>query len=213
MEPALLKRAGYVVRMRVPVLLTFSALATLHAPAQAQKREATNVRLEFRAASDSFSAARNEYEQIWAAYGSRMIAVMELASGLRFVYPQYADTAIVVTVREEAANSGFRDRSGIVMRASYSADTKRTTLMHELGHRLMAGLFRREEDEHYQLFLWLYDAWILMFGRDTADEQVAIEKRRGERYVTAWNRVLALSADQRAEAWRRELDERLPTRR
>jgi hypothetical protein len=199
--------------MRHSLLQTLTALATLVTPARAQERDATHVRLEFRVEVDSFKAARDEYEQIWAADGRKMIAAMELTSGLRFVYPQYADTAIVVTVREEAANSGFRDRSGIVMRASYSADTKRTTLMHERGHRLMAGLFTRDDEEHDELFLWLYDAWILMFGRATADEQVAIEKRRGARYVAAWDKALGLSADQRAAAWRRVLEERLPTRR
>jgi hypothetical protein len=199
--------------MRTVVILALAALATLPASVYAQKSEATSVRLEFRAASDSFAAARDEYEKIWAAEGRGMIAAMELSSGLRFVYPQYADTAIVVTVREEASSSGFRNRSGVVMRASYSADTKRTTLMHELGHRLMAGLFRRDDEEHDELFLWLYDAWILMVGRETADEQVAIEKRRGGPYPAAWDHALKLSADERAAAWKRVLDERLPTRR
>jgi hypothetical protein len=198
--------------MRITIL-TMAALASMHGSAWAQKREPTHVRLDFRAASDSFSAARDEYEKIWAAEGPKMIAAMEMTAGLRFVYPQFADTSIVVTVREVAASSGFRDRSGIVMRASYAPDTKRTTLMHELGHRLMAGLFTRDEEEHDELFLWLYDAWVLMYGSATADEQVTIEKRRGDRYVTAWDKALALSADGRAAAWRRVLDERLPRRR
>lgn len=199
--------------MRTTTLVVISALVISSIGAAAQGQQPTNVRLEFRAASDSFADSRDEYEMIWAAEGAKMIAAMELTSGLRFIYPQYADTAIVVTVREVAANSGFRDRSGVTMRASYAPDTKRTTLMHELGHRLMAGLFTRDDEEHDELFLWLYDAWILMYGQKTADEQVAIEKRRNERYVIAWNAALALNATERAAAWKRVLDERMPRRR
>jgi hypothetical protein len=199
--------------MRTTSLVAAAALALLPIAARAQKQQPTSVRLEFRSTSDSFAAARAEYEKIWAEEGQKMIAAMELTSGLRFIYPQYADTAIVVTVIEAPANSGFRDRGGVTMRASYAADTKRTTLMHELGHRLMAGLFTRDEEEHDELFLWLYDAWVLMYGDATADEQVAIEKRRNERYVIAWNAALAHNANERAAAWRRVLDERLPRRR
>lgn len=174
---------------------------------------ATNVRLEFRAASDSFVAARDEYERIWAEEGSRMVAVLERTAGLRFVYPQYADTVIVVTVREAMSQSGFRERSGITMRASYTTATKRATLMHELGHRLMAGLFRRSEpDEHDELFLFLYDAWIAMYGKAFADEQAAIERSRGGVYPAAWNSALALSPTERAAAWKRIVDERLARR-
>jgi hypothetical protein len=86
-------------------------------------------------------------------------------------------------------------------RASYPADTKKATLMHELGHRLMAGLLRRDEpDEHDKLFLFLYDAWIALYGKDFADAQVAIEKRRRGPYPAAWDSALALSATERAAA-------------
>ncbi|HJU74518.1 MAG TPA: hypothetical protein VJ717_12290 [Gemmatimonadaceae bacterium] len=173
---------------------------------------ATNVRVEFRAASDSFAAARDDYERIWASDGSRMIAALERSAGLQFAYPEYADTAITVTVREVASNSGYRARSGMVMRASYSADTKKATLMHELGHRLMAGLFFRGEEEHDELFLWLYDAWIALYGKDFADAQVVLEKRRGGPYPAAWNYALSLSPAERAAAWKKVLAERLPRR-
>ena len=101
----------------------------------------------------------------------------------------------------------------MVLRATYSAETKKATLMHELGHRLMAGMFTRNEEEHDELFLWLYDAWVALYGNRFAEEQVVIEKNRGGPYPSAWDSALALTTQQRTAAWRRVLAERLPTRR
>ena len=169
------------------------------------------VRITF-TAPDSLESAAEEYRRIWAAEGDRMVATMERVAGLRFVNEHYADTNIRANVIERASNSGYRD-SPMTMRASYPADTKRATLMHELGHRLMGGLFRRDEEEHDFLFLWLYDAWSLLYGRAFADTQVAIEKRRAQRYVDAWNSALASDSAGRARRWREIRDERLQTRR
>ncbi|MGH7694882.1 MAG: hypothetical protein ACRENH_07870 [Gemmatimonadaceae bacterium] len=180
---------------------------------QRAANSATRVRLEFHAASDSFASARDEYEQLWAVDGQRIISALESAASLRFVYAQFADTVISVSVREVASNSGYRDRSGMVLRASYSRDTKKATLMHELGHRLMAGMFTRNEEEHDELFLWLYDAWISLYGKQFADEQVAIEKRRGGPYPKAWELALALDSAQRVVAWKKVLEARLAERR
>ena len=163
--------------------------------------------------SDSFATAAREYDEIWAAEGPRIIAAMERATELSFIYPQFADTAITATVLEKASSSGYRDRSGMELRASYSRDTKRATLIHELGHRLMAGLFRRDEAEHGPLFLWLYDVWVTLYGKRFADEQVAVERRRGGPYPQAWDEALALSPEERARRWHAILADRSPHRR
>jgi hypothetical protein len=99
------------------------------------------------------------------------------------------------------------------LRASYPSDTKRATLIHELGHRVMAGLYRRDEEEHGALFLWLYDVWVALYGKAFADEQVIVERRRGGPYPKAWDEAMHLSATERAAQWRAILAERLPRRR
>ncbi len=99
------------------------------------------------------------------------------------------------------------------MRASYPPDTKKATLVHELGHRLQSGFFRRDEEEHGPLFLWLYDVWVQLYGREFADAQVEVEKRRRGPYPKAWDDALALTAAERASQWRAIVAERLPTRR
>lgn len=190
-----------------------AALLIACAITDAQSKPPTKVDIRFVASSNEFAPAVSEYEEIWKADGARIVAAMEKISGLSFVYEQFADTSITATVIERPSNSGFRDVSGMEMRASYSPDTKRATLIHELGHRLMAGLYRRDEEEHGALFLWVYDVWIDLYGQRFADEQVVVERRRGGPYPQAWDQALALTADGRAQRWRAILAERLPRRR
>ena len=157
------------------------------------------VLINFRAQSDSFAAAVQAYQELWAVEGERIVGAMERVSGLRFVTPEWADTTIGAVVMERASSSGYRERP-MTLRASYPPDTKRATLVHELGHRLQSGLFRANE-EHEFLFLWVYDVWVDLWGRAFADEQVVVEKRRGERYVSAWDAALAGSREERAARW------------
>lgn len=154
------------------------------------------VRLEFVPESETFAAAVGEYERIWAADAARIVRTMEEISGLRF-----SDTAVTAIVFEGVSSSGFRDVP-MRLRASYPPDTKKATLIHELGHRLQSPLFRRQDEEHGPLFLWLYDVWVRLYGKEFADAQVAIEKRRRGPYPRAWDEALALSPRERAERWK-----------
>ena len=154
------------------------------------------VRLEFVPHSETFASAVGEYERIWAADAARIVRTMQEVSGLTFT-----DTAVTAIVFEGVSSSGFRD-TPMRLRASYPLDTKRATLIHELGHRLQSPLFRREDEEHGPLFLWLYDTWVRLYGQEFADAQVAVEKRRRGPYPRAWDEALALSPKQRAERWR-----------
>ena len=154
------------------------------------------VRVTFTAQSDSFAAAAREYTDLWAREGERIVATMERMSGRRFDAPPYADTAISAIVFEGVSESGYRDRP-MRMRASYPEPTKRATLVHELGHRLQAGV-ARGEDEHEVLFLWLYDTWVALWGQRFADEQVMVERARRGPYPAAWDAALALTPTERA---------------
>ena len=154
------------------------------------------VRLEFVPESETFAAAVGEYEGIWAADAGRIVRAMQDVSGLTFT-----DTAVTAIVYEGVSSSGFRD-SPMRLRASYPLDTKKATLIHELGHRLQSPLFREEDEEHVPLFLWLYDTWVQLYGKEFADAQVAIEKRRRGPYTRAWDEALSLSPKQRAARWK-----------
>ena len=139
----------------------------------------------------------NDYETLWNAEGARIIEVMERVSGIRFDSPPYADTLIGAVVFEGVSNSGYRE-TPMRLRASYTPDTKKATLVHELGHRLQTGVARRDEDEHEVLFLWLYDAWVELWGKEFADAQVLVERARRGPYPRAWDAALALDPPARA---------------
>ncbi|MEX2282584.1 MAG: hypothetical protein WEE89_08875 [Gemmatimonadota bacterium] len=49
----------------------------------------------------------------------------------------------------------------------------------------MAG----DVDEHEVLFLWIYDVWTTLWGKQFADEQVMVERARRGPYPRAWDAV------------------------
>ena len=104
---------------------------------------------------------------------------MERLSTLKF--PQ---KNIKIQVFEGPSNAGLLfNRAGVPagsrdpmwLRGSYSADNKKGTLAHELGHRMNLNLRTRPQDldEHRLLFLYLYDLYVDLYGKEFADGQVA----------------------------------------
>ena len=158
--------------------------------------QAPKVKLVFTPEAEKFTAATKEYQEIWQAEGNRIIEAIEQVTGFKFV-----ESEIKAVIFEGASSSGFRDMP-MKLRASYTPEIKRATLVHELGHRHLAQLVEREQsvDEHRVLFLWLYEAWVKLYGKDFADRAVLVEKgRKGlYDYETAWNWALALSPPERA---------------
>jgi len=174
-------------------------------PALAQ---GTRVTITFTPESKTpaFEAAVAEYRSIWKAEGARIIDAMERLTTLKF--PQ---RKIDIQVFEGTSNAGLLfNRAGVPVgsrdpmrfRASYSADNKKGTLIHELGHRMNLNLRTRPEDldEHRLLFLYLYDLYVDLYGREFADAQVAFGRTLKGRYDydTAWTWTLAMTREERA---------------
>ena len=88
------------------------------------------------------------------------------------------------------------------LRASYPADDKKSTLVHEHGHRLIAQLRNRPSDldEHRVLYLFLYEVWESLWGKAFADAQVKIESGRTGLYdyESAWKWARSISKEERA---------------
>jgi hypothetical protein len=144
--------------------------------------------------SAGFAAASDEYRRLWEAEGPRIVAVMESATGLTF-----PATPVEAIVSEGRPMTAFDGRT-IRLRASYSADYEKATLVHEMGHRLALGLPRSAGlDDHRLLYLFLYDVWTDLYGRDFADRMVAIERRipGAYDYDSAWSWALAMTREQR----------------
>jgi hypothetical protein len=201
-----LRRAGLVARSSQFAVLLVVGACSSNPPLTSAGGPVRVPRLEFVPASETFAAAVGEYERIWATDAARIVRTMQEVSGLAFT-----DTAITAIVFEGVSSSGFRDIP-MRLRASYPLDTKKATLIHELGHRLQSPLFRQQDEEHGPLFLWLYDVWVTLYGKEFADAQVLVEKRRRGPYPRAWEEALALSPGERAERWRAIVANQRPRR-
>jgi hypothetical protein len=145
--------------------------------------------------SQAFAAAAEEYRRIWAAEGNHILEGMERISKLKF--PQ---KGVKAEIYEGPSFSG-RGKDPMRLRASYTADVKKGTLVHELGHRMNAQLTKRPRDldEHRLLFLYLYDLYVDLYGKEFADAQVAFGKTlKGlYDYESAWNWALAMTSEER----------------
>src|SRR5262245_50914651 len=145
--------------------------------------------------SQAFDAAAEEYRQIWAAEGAHIVQGMERISKLKF-----PEKSVKAEIYEGPSFSG-RGKDPMRLRASYKPDVKKGTLVHELGHRMNAQLKKRPSDldEHRLLFLYLYDLWVDLYGKEFADAQAAWEKTlKGlYDYESAWNWALAMTREAR----------------
>lgn len=180
------------------------AFATILSIALVAQERTNPLQINFTASAESFGAATNEYRDIWAAEGSRIVVAMERATGLRF-----ERGPIRAAIYEGPSFSGFGERP-MQLRASYSPATKRATLVHELGHRLMGDLVPRDVDHHSVIFLFVYDVWVELWGQSFADEQVTIERARTgslANYDKLWTDALALSATERTRRFKQFVQE------
>src|SRR5215469_17217955 len=108
--------------MKLLFATMLTVVYSLHCLAQGK-----GLRIVFRPESDQFSGAAHEYEAIWGREGQRITAAMEAVSGLRF-----EDREVKAMVLEIASSSGYKDQP-MRLRASYPLETKKATLIHELG--------------------------------------------------------------------------------
>jgi hypothetical protein len=157
-----------------------------------------SVEMNFVALTTHDAIAAEQYRSIWATDGARIIEAMQKHTGLVF-----EEKKIEVIVREAVSNSGFGS-TPMILRSSYPLETKKATLIHELGHRLQGRFFAKDEEDHPYLFLYLYDVWVDLYGQKFAEEQVRVESlRKGIfDYETAWKDALALTASGRSQKWR-----------
>ncbi len=133
---------------------------------------------------------------MWCDEGMRMVQALEQTSGQAF-----PKTPIEVFVGSARPMASYDGRT-IWLKASYPDYYKRSTLVHELGHRLSFTMARTPDlDDHRLLFLFLHDAWSLLYGSDFADRMAGAERRIPGRYdyAGAWDWALAMTPEQRRQ--------------
>ena len=151
-----------------------------------------------------FAGSADHYRQLWDAEGARIVAALERESGLAF-----PDRPLEIILHDGRPMTGF-GCSMIRLRGQTSGRLATGTLMHELGHCLAAALpLAAGIDDHRLLYLFLYDAWTALYGRDFADEMVRLERQipLAYDYSAAWDWALAMTYEQR-QARLRALRER-----
>jgi hypothetical protein len=184
---------GCVMRQRYLVVAVLTTLGSVLLTADQGPRVA--MHFEPQSPTAAFIKAAAEYDALWKAEGERMLDAMERITGVTF-----AERDIKAVIFESASFSGYGDQP-MHLRASYPADVKKATLIHELLHRMLGRVKTTDDiDEHRKLFLVLYDIWVALYGKVFADQNVAVEsKRKGlYDYESAWNWALAMSPEERA---------------
>jgi hypothetical protein len=156
----------------MPSGLRFSSFTLLLLSRIAEGAGATE--LTFVPQEPAFAEAVEEYNAIWESEGERIVNALEAATGLRLEAGPIRAIAC-----ECVSYSGYRE-TPMQLRASYPDATKRGTLVHELSHRLISDVAPQSVDRHQVIFLFVYDVWVQLWGKDFADAQVVVESgRRG----------------------------------
>jgi hypothetical protein len=152
--------------------------------------------LVFTPVDPKFAAAAEEYRAMWCDEGTRIVQALEEATGHPF-----PSTPIEVFVANATPMTSYDGRT-IWLKASYPTYYKRSTLVHELGHRLSFTMARTPDlDDHRLLFLFLHDVWSRLYGSDFADRMAQSERRITGRYdyAGAWDWALAMTPEQRRQ--------------
>lgn len=168
------------------ILLAVAALALM--------AQAPLPPVSFEPLAPEYAEAAAEYAAIWQAEGPDIVAALEAHSGLPF-----PDERLEAIVRRGPPMTSLDGRT-MRLSASYSPRYKRATLVHEMGHRLLAGLPRPGGiDDHRLLYLFLYDVWTDLYGRDFADRMVWVERRipGPYDYDAAWTWALGMTREER----------------
>jgi hypothetical protein len=145
-------------------------------------------------------AAAQEYRDIWSSEEERIVKVIKQVTDL-----ELSTEPIAATIYEGPSRS-----HPLKLRASYDLDTKKSTLVHELMHRVLADNHIRIQaapetlslEIHKYLYLALYDVWCELYGKHFADKQVAVESGITQTYAEAWQWALSFSPAERAYRFR-----------
>jgi hypothetical protein len=147
--------------------------------------------------------AAKAYEAIWAESGERIVTALEKHTCLPF-----AESTVSAVIADAVSHSGGPEHP-MQLRASYDRDVKRSTLVHELGHRHLWQLTERldDVDGHETLYLILDRVWADVWGEEFAESRIRGESgwRASYDYGDAWSWARSLAADERARLWNKLL--------
>src|SRR3989338_7400554 len=151
--------------------------------------------------------AIREYQNIWISEGLRVVVTLEAKTGFQFI-----ENKINAIIYE-----GVSQSHPLSLRASYDLDTKKSTIVHELLHRLLLcnkvvpfSKDRKEQSliSHKQIDLVLYDIWTELYGEEFAQKSMVVESARTEMYKEAWEWAMQFDKDERKVRFEKSITER-----
>lgn len=176
-----------------------AALQPISVQAAVAPVEPVHVEVEFIPYSAAHRYAAETYQAIWRDYGARIIESLERHSCLPF-----SEVRVAAVIADGVSHSGGPEHP-MRLRASYRYEMKKSTLVHELGHRHLWQMVERlkELDGHQTLYLILDRVWADVWGEEFAADRVQGESqwRASYDYATAWDWARTLSAATRAQLW------------
>ena len=138
------------------------------------------MQINFYPDNEDYLEASKEYQLIWEQDGAKIVNVLQDISGMTF-----KKNTINAIVLEQKSHS-----HPLTLRASYSLDIKKGTLIHELAHRLFVDNNHKTNDPlkaHELINHTLYSAWVALYGKEFADNMVLVESGRAPVYKEAWD--------------------------
>ncbi|HJQ09147.1 MAG TPA: hypothetical protein VJ836_06730 [Candidatus Saccharimonadales bacterium] len=177
-------------------------------PKKAYKNKIIIPRIRFLPQGEGFDTklAAFGYESIWQAEGQRLIKAYYNLTNLRFWYKKMT----VLVVPSYTSEAGRRYRRMRLSAYKFSQEERLRVLSHELAHRLLLGngieAYGKTSRfyDHYYIDLFLFDAWVQLYGAETAKQYVEQEQTGLlDAYGHAWKKSLALSFTERQETLRR----------
>lgn len=147
-----------------------------------------------------FMEAADEYKKIWDEDGDKITETIERISGSVFRADLY--NAIIL---DNKPSSSYP----IILRSSYPFEQKKSTLIHELCHKVIKlndEMKASSLENHKILNLILYDIWVELYGKEFADDAVTRERVWEGVYPEAWDHALAFTKEQRQEEYQKFID-------
>jgi hypothetical protein len=161
------------------------------------------VDIEFVPENPALNSAVRAYAEIWQLDGERIVAALEARSCLEF-----PEEMIAAIVADGTSHSGGPEHP-MQLRATYPTALKRSTLVHEIGHRHLWQLEERLDDldGHKTLYLILDLVWADVWGESFSMSRIADESdwEANYDYAAAWNWARELEAADRSRLWQQLL--------
>lgn len=146
-----------------------------------------------------FIEGAEEYKKIWKEDGEKIAEAIMRISGFKF----RADTYNAIILDNKPSSS-----YPLILLSSYSHEKKKSTLIHELTHKVLPrndAMKESELENHKVLDLILYEIWTDVHGEDFAKIAVEGEKTWSDTYVKAWDYAVSLTKEQRREEYQKFL--------